>query len=58
MNSTNVVPFAPALARQRRLMAGASLASWHNHFPDGIEDLWAGPFVPAAMSVVVPLHAY
>ena len=58
MNTSNVIPFAPALARQRRVMAGASLASWHNHFPDGIEDLWDGPFVPAGSSVVVPLIAH
>jgi hypothetical protein len=55
MNTTNVIPFAPALERQRRAMAGISLASWNNHFPDGIEDLWAGPFVPAGSAVVVPL---
>ncbi len=55
MTTTNVIPFAPALERQRRVSAGTSLASWHNHFPDGIEDLWAGPFVPAGSAVVVPL---
>jgi hypothetical protein len=56
MSTTNVIPFAPALERQRRVMAGISLASWHNHFPDGIEDLWSGPFVQAAKAVVVPLR--
>ena len=55
MRTTNVIQFAPALERQRRIMAGTSLASWSNHFPDGIEDLWAGPFVPVRSSVVVPL---
>jgi hypothetical protein len=55
MTTSNVIPFAPALERQRRVMAGASLASWHNHFPDGIEDLWTGPFVPVGSAVVVPL---
>lgn len=55
MQTTNVIPFAPALQRQRRIMAGVALASWHNNFPDGIEDLWAGPFVPAASAVVIPL---
>jgi hypothetical protein len=57
MNATNVIPFAPALERQRRVMAGVALASWHNHFPDGIEDLWTGPFVPATSAKVVPLIA-
>jgi hypothetical protein len=55
MQTAIVIPFAPALERQRRVMAGISLASWHNHFPDGIEDLWSGPFVPAGSAVVVPL---
>jgi hypothetical protein len=55
MNKTNVIPLAPALERQRRAMAGAALASWHNHFPDGIDDLWTGPFVPARPGIVVPL---
>jgi hypothetical protein len=55
MRNTNVIPLAPALARQRRAMAGVALASWHNNFPDGIEDLWAGPFVPAGSGVVVSL---
>jgi len=53
---TNVIPLAPALERQRRVMAGVFLASWHNNFPDGIEDLWAGPFVPAGSGEVVPLR--
>jgi hypothetical protein len=57
MRATNVIPFAPALERQRRVTAGVSLMSWHNHFPDGIEDLWDGPFVRAASAVVVPLIA-
>jgi hypothetical protein len=56
MRTTNIIPFAPALERQRRVMAGIALASWHNNFPDGIEDLWAGPFVRAGASVVVPLR--
>jgi hypothetical protein len=57
MRTTNVIPFAPALERQRRVMAGISLASWHNHFPDGIEDLWDGPYVRAATSsAVIPLR--
>lgn len=56
MRTTNVIPFAPALERQRRVMAGIFLASWHNNFPDGIEDLWAGPFVPAGAGIVVPLR--
>ena len=58
MHTSNVIPFAPALMRQRRVMAGISLLSWHNHFPDGIEDLWAGPFVPAGSGEVVPLFAH
>lgn len=57
MRTTNVIPFAPALERQRRVMAGISLASWHNHFPDGIEDLWDGPFVRATEAVIIPLRA-
>jgi hypothetical protein len=57
MQTTNVIPFGPALQRQRRVMAGVALASWHNNFPDGIEDLWDGPFVPATSSVVIPLIA-
>jgi hypothetical protein len=56
MQTTNVIPFAPALERQRRVMGGIFLASWHNNFPDGIEDLWSGPFVPAGSGVVVPLR--
>jgi hypothetical protein len=56
MHTNNVIQFAPALERQRRVMAGVALMSWHNNFPDGIEDLWAGPFVPAGGSVVVPLR--
>jgi hypothetical protein len=55
MHASNVLPFAPALERQRRAMAGVALASWHNNFPDGIEELWTGPFVPAGSGVVVPL---
>jgi hypothetical protein len=55
MRTENVIPFAPALERQRRVMAGISLASWSNNFPDGVEDLWAGPFVPARSGIVVPL---
>ena len=54
----NVIQFAPALERQRRAMAGVFLASWHNNFPDGIEDLWAGPFVPARAGKVVPLFVH
>jgi hypothetical protein len=57
MRSNNVIPFAPALERQRRVMGGISLLSWSNNFPDGIEDLWAGPFVPAGSGTVVPLFA-
>jgi len=56
MQTAHVIPFGPALQRQRRATAGVSLVSWHNHFPDGIEDLWAGPFVPAGGAVVVPLR--
>jgi hypothetical protein len=55
---TNVIPFAPALERQRRVMGGISLLTWANNFPDGIEDLWAGPFVPAGSGTVVPLFAH
>ena len=56
MQQSNVIPLGPALARQRRAMAGVSLASWHNSFPDGVEDLWAGPFVRESVSEVVPLR--
>jgi hypothetical protein len=55
MRTENVIQFAPALERQRRVMAGMSLASWSNSFPEGIEDLWTGPFVPAGSGTVVPL---
>jgi hypothetical protein len=55
---TNVIPFAPALERQRRVMAGVFLASWHNNFPDGIEDLWSGPFVPAGSGTVIRLFVH
>ena len=55
---TNVIPFAPALERQRRVMGGISLLTWANNFPHGIEDLWTGPFVPAGPSVVVPLRVH
>ena len=56
MQQSNIISIAPALERQRRIMAGVSLASWHNSFPDGVEDLWAGPFVRAAVAEVVPLR--
>jgi hypothetical protein len=55
MPDTNVIALAPALARQRRAMAGTTLMSWDNHFPRGIEDLWTGPFVPARSGTVVRL---
>ena len=55
MNATNVIQFAPALERQRRVMAGVSLLTWSNSFPDGIEDLWTGPFVPKGSGTVVRL---
>lgn len=55
MRSQNVVQFAPALALQRRRMGGVSRLGWNNSFPDGIEDLWAGPFKPAGSGTVVPL---
>jgi hypothetical protein len=58
MRTDNVIALAPALERQRRVMAGVFLASWHNNFPDGIEDLWAGPFVPAGPGTVVPLRVH
>ena len=58
MRTENVIPFAPALERQRRVMAGISLLSWSNNFPDGIEDLWAGPFVAAGSGTVVPLFVH
>lgn len=56
MQTSNVIPFAPALERRRRLLAGITLASWHNHFPDGIEDLWDGPVVRLQKAEVVPLR--
>jgi hypothetical protein len=55
MTNTNVIALAPAIARRRRIMAGATLLSWDNHFPRGIEDLWTGPFVAARAGIVVPL---
>jgi hypothetical protein len=55
MRTENVVQFAPALERQRRVMGGISLLSWNNNFRDGIEDLWAGPFLAAGSSTVVRL---
>jgi hypothetical protein len=55
---TNVIPFAPALERQRRVMGGVSLLTWSNNFPDGIEDLWTGPFVPAGSGTVIPLFVH
>ncbi|GAB2176968.1 hypothetical protein [Dongia sp. agr-C8] len=55
MRTDNVVQIAPALARQRRVMGGISLLTWASNFPDGIEDLWAGPFVPAVSGTVVRL---
>ena len=58
MRTENVIQFAPALERQRRVMGGFSLLSWNNHFPDGIENLWAGPFLAAGSGIVVPLFAH
>jgi hypothetical protein len=55
MRSENVVQMAPALARQRQRLGGASRLDWNNSFPDGIEDLWAGPFKPAGAGTVVRL---
>jgi hypothetical protein len=55
MHTANVIPFAPALARHRRVMGGVSLLTWSNSFPDGIDDLWAGPFVAEGSSTVVRL---
>ena len=56
MQTAIVIPFAPVLARRRPVTAAVGLASWHNHFPDGIEDLWDGPFARAASAVVIPLR--
>lgn len=56
MHTTNIIPFAPALERYKRAMGGVALMSWHNNFPQGIEDLWEGPFVRAGAAVVVPLR--
>ena len=56
MLNAEVIPFAPVLARRRPVMAAVSLASWHNHFPDGIEDLWDGPFARVAAAAVIPLR--
>ncbi len=58
MRTENVIQFGPALERQRRVMAGLFLGSWNNSFPDGIEDLWAGPFVAAGSGIVVPLFVH
>jgi hypothetical protein len=58
MRTENVIPFAPALERQRRVMGGISLLSWSNNFPDGIEDLWTGPFVAAGPGTVVRLFLH
>jgi hypothetical protein len=58
MRSENVIQIAPALERQRRVMAGISLLTWNNSFPDGIEDLWTGPFVAKGSGTVVPLFAH
>lgn len=55
MRTDNIVQIAPALERQRRVMAGVSLLTWNNSFPDGIEDLWAGPFVAKGSGTVVRL---
>jgi len=55
MRTENVIQIAPALARQRRAMAGVSLLTWSNSFPDGIEDLWSGPFVAKGSGTVVRL---
>jgi hypothetical protein len=58
MHTENVIPFAPALERQRRVMGGISLLSWSNNFPDGIEDLWSGPFHTAGSGTVVRLFVH
>jgi hypothetical protein len=58
MRTDNVIALAPALERQRRVMGGISLLSWSNNFPDGIEDLWTGPFVAAGSGSVVPFFAH
>ena len=57
MPEINVIALTPALERRRRLTAGVALLSWDNHFPGGIDDLWAGPFVKAGSAVIVPLFA-
>ncbi|MDQ7250709.1 hypothetical protein [Dongia sedimenti] len=57
MPETNIIALAPALARQRRVMAGTALVSWDNNFPRGIEDLWTGPFVRATEAIIIPLRA-
>jgi len=58
MRTENVIQIAPALERQRRVMGGISLLTWNNSFPDGIEDLWSGPFVPKGSGTVVRLFAH
>ena len=58
MPTAHVIPFAPAFERQRRLISEVSLLSWDNFFPDGIEDLWAGPFKLAGSGKVVPLFVH
>ena len=56
MLDNKIIALAPAIELRRRAMGGVSLLSWDNYFPRGIEDLWAGPFVPAALGIVVPLR--
>ncbi|WP_395022350.1 hypothetical protein [Dongia sp.] len=58
MHTDNVIQLAPALERQRRVMGGISLLAWNNNFPDGIEDLWTGPFKAAGSSTVVRLFVH
>ncbi len=58
MRTDNIIQIAPALERQRRVMGGISLLAWNNSFPDGIEDLWAGPFRAAGTGKVVRLFVH
>jgi hypothetical protein len=56
MQNSNVIPLAPVLERRRRVVISVGPASWSNNFPQGIEDLWSGPFARATPAVVVQLR--
>jgi hypothetical protein len=56
MARTNVIQFAPALQRRgarqgNRAGSATDYGSWDDHYPTGIDGLWAAPEM---MGMVVP----